>query len=594
MSPNKLPTIDLNEISHEQELLPAVKSILLNHDTFLLKNYANINQLDDLLHNLNHFELPNEKQGFDPNFTGVLNLDEDLFLEQYIVNTDGELEFNRQCENTTLNNLYIRLLKIGMFFAQLCIKSVVTDGDNQKSINFSQDRYFTKMTRYFYQDQSIQELPSGEIFEYPMNHEYENRSSVGIITVFPQATNIKCKPSTVGSDDNIWVSVDEPDCLLLHTGLFLTKLSNGMHSTSPLKICPQSNAVHLTIGPPLNNIVDGSKGDTLAKLLLKQQIEDYPQIAQKFYPREMAQLQLGKSVQLCKNLFSTCETVLSLFIMSRSIGTAVELHSVIPQLSNMMRKKITKEDFVKMVSLWPECYIVESNSRGDLTIGLPQRNVLGALVNKSRRLQYSEKADEWFQRMVNQQDVITDVPLPKMGKRRGSDNMDVDDSITKQKLASMDLPRERRYLANPKEKFMNPEKKTDSQSNLLERLRERERRSAALLSQRERQHQQFLMVKMRQVFEILHSLPWNRPYTTTYLSELIVDSLQDSNNPIGLSEAEEILEKLQGLFPNEVSVQRVDGGLKVYRWTKLDKDSISTKIESISQEESANNVDTGA
>ncbi|GAV54894.1 hypothetical protein ZYGR_0AS02170 [Zygosaccharomyces rouxii] len=593
MTSNKLPVIDLNAISDEQELLPAVKSILLNDDTFLLKNYANIKQLDSLLYNLNHQELPDEQQGMDQNFTGVSNLGDNLFLEQYIVNTDDQLQFDRHCNNASLNNLYTRLFKIGLFFANLCIRSVVLDDENQKNANISQDQYFTKITRYFYQDQSLQELPSGEIFEYPMNHDYVSCSPVGIITIFPQATNIRYKPSTVSSDDNVWVSVNEPDCLLLHTGSLLATLSNGIHTTSPLKICPQSNTVHLTIGPPLSTVVDSTKGDTLAKSLLKQQIEDFPQIAQKYYPREMAQLQLAKSLQFYKNLFSTCETVLSLFVMSRSLGSPVELPSILPQLSNMMRKKITQNDFLKMVSLWPECYNMKSNSRGELTISLPTRNVLGALVNKSRRLEYSEKADAWFQNVVNQHSVITDVPAVKMGKRRGSDNADADGSMGKQKLTSMELPRERRYLANPKERFMNPEKNTDSQSNLLERLRERERKSSALLSQRQRQYQQFLTVKMKQVFGILHSLPWNRPYTVTYLTGLVVDSLQDSNNPIGLSEAEEILEKLQGLLCNEISVQTVDGGLKVYRWIQLDKDSLSAEIDRMSHEELTNNVDTG-
>lgn len=593
MTSNRVPVIDLNEISDEQELLPVVKSILLNNDTFLLKNYANINQLAELLYNLNHYELPDVEQVIDQNFTGVSNLGDNLFLEQYIVNTDEQLRFERKCNNANLNNLYTRLFKIGLFFANLCIRSVVLDDETQRNASILQDQYFTEITRYFYQDQSLQELPSGEIFEYPTNHEYVSFSPVGIVTVFPQATNVKYKPSTVSSDDNVWVSVDEPDCLLLHTGSLLAILSNGLHSSSPLKICPQNNVVHLTIGPPLSTTVDSDKGETLAKVLFKQQLDAFPQIGRRYYPREMAQLQLAKSIRFYKNLFSTCETVLSLFIMSRSLGAPVELHSIFPQLSNMMRKKITQDDFLKMVSLWPECYNMKSNSRGELTVGLPMRNVLGTLVNKSRRLVYSEKADAWFEKVVNQSMVVTDVPMVKVGKRRGSDDYGGDGLMGKQKLMSMTLPRERKYLANPKERFMNPEKKTDSQSNLLERLRERERKSSALLSQRQRQYQQFLAVKMKQVFGILHSLPWNKPYTVTYLTGLVVDSLQDSNNPIGLSEAEEILEKLQSLLSNEISVQTVDGGLKVYRWTQLDKDLLSAKIDIMSHKELTNNVDTG-
>lgn len=125
---------------------------------------------------------------------------------------------------------------------------------------------------------------------------------------------------------------------------------------------------------------------------------------------------------------------------------------------------------------------------------------------------------------------------------------------------------------------MYPEKNHDSQTNLLERLRERERRSAALLSQRQRQYQQFLAVKVNQVFDILYSLPWGKPYTSTYLSTLIVDSLQDTNNPIGQTEAQDILVKLQNLLTEDVFVQMVEGGLKVYRWDNLNKETLARKI----------------
>ena len=68
-SSSKIPVLDLNQISDEQELLPVVKSILLNNDTFLLKNYANIDQLDEILRSLDHNDFPDLKQGFDPNLS---------------------------------------------------------------------------------------------------------------------------------------------------------------------------------------------------------------------------------------------------------------------------------------------------------------------------------------------------------------------------------------------------------------------------------------------------------------------------------------------------------------------------------------------
>ena len=60
---------------------------------------------------------------------------------------------------------------------------------------------------------------------------------------------------------------------------------------------------------------------------------------------------------------------------------------------------------------------------------------------------------------------------------------------------------------------------------------------------------------------------------------MIVDSLQDSNNPIGDNEAEEILDKLQYLLSDIISVHIVDGGLKVYRWDQLDKNKFQTSIQ---------------
>lgn len=586
MSTTRIPVIDLNQISNEQDLLPAVKAILLNYDTFLLKNYANVEQLNEILKNLDHIDTPNVEQGFDANFTGALSLEENLLLEQYITNTDNQWQFSRQCTNPSLQNLYVRLWKIGMFFAKLCLKSVVSESDR---CPFSETECFTKITRYFHKDDSLQELPSGELFEYPLTHDFVNHLPVGILTIFPKATNIKCTPSTVGSDDNIWISIDEPDCLLLHTGSILAELSNGIHTTSPLKLCPQSNIVHLTVGPALNTIAR-PKGDSLAKILLQQQLEEYPQVAQKYYPREMAQLKLRNSVHFYKNLFSTCETVMSLNAMSRSLGTPFELDSILPQLSNMMKRKITQDSFLKMSSLWPGCYNIESNSRGELTVAMPKVNPLSMLAKKSRRLEYAERAEIWLQNNICQQTMITDVPRVTLGKRRGSDGAS-QSMASKPKFNSRTMTPERKYLFNHKENYMNKEKKPDSQSNLLERLRERERRSAALLSQRQRQYQQFLTVKMRQVFDILYSLPWKRPYTATYLSGLIVDSLQDSNNPIGHLEAEEILGKLQRLLSQDISIQTVDGGLKVYNWTNLDKEAFSTKIVSLSQEQT-NSVDT--
>lgn len=571
----KLPILDLNEISNENELLPVVKSILLSHDTFLLKNYANKDILDELLKTLRTTDLPDAEQEFDANFTGCLRLEGDILLEQYIVNTDKELQFNRECTNLALRKLYTRLFKIGLFFAQLCLKSVATD---YSADTLTDTKYSTKLTRYFHHDVTLQTLPNGEMVEYLTNNDYQNYFPSGIVTVFPVAKNIKVKPPTVSSDDNTWVTIDEPDCLLLHTGKLLAKWSGGLHTTSPLQISPEGNVVHLTLSAPLSTVIDTTTGQTLADTLLNEQIEEFPEVAKKLYPRETAAIQLRKLVDFYKELFSVCETVLSLYAVSRSTGTPPELHSILPQVTNMMKRKVSQDDFLRMVSLWPQCYILEANSRGELTVRLPKNDVLATLTNKSRRLEYVQKADTWYQKSSTQQVIPVDMPICKISKRRGSDGSYAGNSFNRVKTKQENASSRPSYIFNSTEKFIHPEKKHDSQTNLLERLRERERRSSALLSQRQRQYQQFLAVKMNQVFEILYSMPRGKPYTVTYLSSLIVDSLQDSNNPIGPSEAEEILCNLQHLLPDKISVQTVDGGLKVYRWDILDKEIFSSKI----------------
>lgn len=565
--------IDLNEISDENELVPVVKSILLNNDTFLLRNYANKSALDELIDVLNVQDVPDIETKFDGNFTGVLPLDDGVLFEQYIYNTDDSLPFNREMASVTLKKIYTRLFKIAIFFGKLCLKSVVSN-----DCEFDDNNYSSVISRYYHaEDTTSQTLPTGEVFEYVTGRTYKDFLPTGLLTVFPVAKGVRFKPPTVSSDDNVWFSVNDQDCLLLHTGTLLARLSEGKHTTSPLQVSPDFNVLQLSLSLPLSTVMD-HKGGRLVDSLLRQQIEELPKAATTLYPRETSLLRLEKLVNSCKELFSVCETVLSLYSISRSTAAPPELYSLLPQVSNMMRKSISQEDFLRMMTLWPEGYIIEANSRCELTVRVPNTQTLNFFANKSRRLQYVELADQWFEETHKGRVIPNDIPLFKVNKRRGSSGTFNRNNVIGLKLKTQNSSHKPSYLSNSKEKYMYPEKNHDSQTNLLERLRERERRSAALLSQRQRQYQQFLAVKVNQVFDILYSLPWGKPYTSTYLSTLIVDSLQDTNNPIGQTEAQDILVKLQNLLTEDVFVQMVEGGLKVYRWDNLNKETLARKI----------------
>lgn len=582
-----MPVIDLNRVSDEEQLLPVVRAILLQHDTFLLKNYANKAVLDALLAGLTTKDLPDTSQGFDANFTGTLPLEDDVWLEQYIFDTDPQLRFDRKCRNESLCSIYSRLFKLGLFFAQLCVKSVVSSAELQDCISSS--HHATKLTRYFNDNGSTHDgagagatvLPTGDDFQYLFERDYVTFLPTGVLTIFPCAKAIRYKPSTMATTDNSWVSIDEPDCLLFHTGTLLARWSQGMHTTSPLQIDPRANIVSLTIWPPLTTPISSKGEGTIANHLLEQQIKAFPKVAQQYYPRELSVLRLQDAMKFVKELFTVCETVLSLNALSRSTGVPPELHVLLPQISSMMKRKIVQDDILKLLTIWSDAYVVELNSRGELTMNLPKRDNLTTLTNKSRTLAFVERAESWYQQVIASKDeIMTDVPAFKINKRRSSSNSKtVLSSKVQTKSSNANALNNSRYLANSKENFMYKEKMPDSQANLIDRLRERERRSAALLSQRQKRYQQFLAMKMTQVFDILFSLTRGQPYTETYLSSLIVDSLQDSNNPIGTKEASEILAGLQGILPMDISVHQVDGGLKVYRWNSLDKSRFSKLLQ---------------
>ncbi|AJR73485.1 Tah11p [Saccharomyces cerevisiae YJM1400] len=583
----RVPVIDLNRVSDEEQLLPVVRAILLQHDTFLLKNYANKAVLDALLAGLTTKDLPDTSQGFDANFTGTLPLEDDVWLEQYIFDTDPQLRFDRKCRNESLCSIYSRLFKLGLFFAQLCVKSVVSSAELQDCISSS--HYATKLTRYFNDNGSTHDgadagatvLPTGDDFQYLFERDYVTFLPTGVLTIFPCAKAIRYKPSTMATTDNSWVSIDEPDCLLFHTGTLLARWSQGMHTTSPLQIDPRANIVSLTIWPTLTTPISSKGEGTIANHLLEQQIKAFPKVAQQYYPRELSILRLQDAMKFVKELFTVCETVLSLNALSRSTGVPPELHVLLPQISSMMKRKIVQDDILKLLTIWSDAYVVELNSRGELTMNLPKRDNLTTLTNKSRTLAFVERAESWYQQVIASKDeIMTDVPAFKINKRRSSSNSKtVLSSKVQTKSSNANALNNSRYLANSKENFMYKEKMPDSQANLMDRLRERERRSAALLSQRQKRYQQFLAMKMTQVFDILFSLTRGQPYTETYLSSLIVDSLQDSNNPIGTKEASEILAGLQGILPMDISVHQVDGGLKVYRWNSLDKNRFSKLLQ---------------
>ncbi|CEP63108.1 Tah11p LALA0_S07e02564g [Lachancea lanzarotensis] len=564
-----LQVIDLNVVTSEDELSPIIRDCLRYHSAFLLKNYANMDAVQSLLSMLKREETPNTLHGFDRHFTGAENLEGGISVEQYLGQPD-----RLSLRDSTTGKLTSRLMRISTFFAKVCLESV--GGANAASALIGDaSNCCVKVTRFYKStSNSIMDLN----FDY--EDEYRLHSSAGIITVFPAAQGIKYKVN------DGWKVIEEPDCILIQTGSLLSPYPNSSTQNVEAIKFPMSSVMHFTIFPLLHTAFSS---ETVFDVLLRNQIQEFPHIMSKLYPRESSIDALTAKVEYCKNIFNVTDSVLSLYSISRSLMTsAPELYTLLPQISNMLKRKVSQDDFLRMMSIWDEAYALEFNNSFEITIRPPSAGIMNHLSNKSRKLEYTERADEWFQHAIETAQIPSNVPVLSVKKRRGSDSLGkYQETATNgatapfdRKLASLKKNRSKGYLFNTKEKFMFKEGISNAGDvSLLERIREKERKAAALLSQRERNYEQFLNVKTYQIFNILFSLPQNKPYTITHLTSLIIDSLSDSNNPIGDNETHQVLSRLQSLLPDRINMIEAEGNLKVYRWVDLDKELLDERMK---------------
>ncbi|SCU88121.1 LAMI_0D08856g1_1 [Lachancea mirantina] len=565
MSVFDAPVIDLNLIQNETELFPVVKTVLNGDGIFLLKNYANMNNLKGLISHLglNDFSASSNLDKF---FSGTFVSEEGIVMEQYMKSTDG-LWLSENQAPFALEQISNQLLKIALYFGKLFLEVVGCNLNGQ--VNFDDHNYASIISRYY------SPTPKSSVdFEFQYQEEYKILQPEGLLTVFPCAAGISYK------ENDRWKALEKPDCILIAAGKLISNISNNKAFSARLRV-PTSNFAFLTLMPPLS----ASTGtQTVADILLEGQITRFPEVSKEIYPLETAKLNLTARVNLCKEIFNVVDSILSLYSISRSISTSTpELQALLPNISNMLNKKVSQQQFLRMLFLWPEAYKLELNAAGEIVLGLPELGLLNALSNKSRKLEYAERANNWLGQALNSSPMQEDVPCFTFGKRRGSDDLERTSRLqdNAQEFTQAKKSRQRGYISNSKQKFKLKSMdggRVDG-SDLLERIRQKERRASALLSQRERQYQQFLNVKMLQIFDILHALPAFEPYTITHLTSLIVDSLRDSNNPVGEGETRDILMKLQQLLPDVIKAIQVEGGLLVFRWTDLDKVELKRRLD---------------
>lgn len=605
-----LPIINLDHISGEAELLPIVKQILLNNDTFLLKNYANIESLQRLISNLKSSnQITNGLKPFDNNdFTGLIPLYKDnelndtdsddddnnnssntnpsFWVEQYVHHPNSNTSVSK---NVTCQRILNHLWSIGQFFTEVAIHCFNGDASG---VNNSGNMLSSMLTRYVNTD-PINEQSMDDILVNDNTDDWISISSSGLLLLFPLATGIKIKPATSSIDDNLWTTVNEPGCLLVHTGGSLQRLSGGLHTTTPIQIDPKLCPIYLTVYQSFND-------STVMKDFIREQILQYPYIGSKYYPTETNRLTLNNEVKYLIKLFNSCETIMSLYSIQRpSNGDAnpsITKH-ILPQLNRMVQgNKITVQTFLKMMTLWPHCYELDYSlvDEDDLVVVVPKRNNLISMVNESRKLTFYKNAMKWLEDNDPDKtnDILTEVPVFQLRKRQITDQdttatLATTNYLTQRRLAipfkrgkyiknnnnnsnssnsSDDMNNNSTYDSNSSY-FKFKEKPFDTQENLLQRIKLKENSALWERDKQDKIYDKFLLTKTKQVLNILKSLHVAEPYTVTQLTNMIVDSLYDGNNPIDLKEAETILDKLVEQR-SDIKLLITTDGLKVYRWEK--------------------------
>ncbi|AMD21665.1 HFL191Cp [Eremothecium sinecaudum] len=547
-----VPVVDLDGISNEKELLEIVKRTLLAYDTFLLRNYANYDTLRDWVEQLTEIQ-PEKEVGFDGTFTGVF-YDKGFAKEQYICDSGSNWVASARCDNELLARIRSRLKKLSLYFAELCLDAVSLE----KKCTIGENDCCTVMTRYYTASGSAV-LPN-LTFDYL--REYELYQPSGLLALFPVASGIQYLRH------DSWNTIEDEDCLLIHTGDLLARLSKGAHTSSPIRIVKDSKMVRLEISPSLGYI--NESGVRQLEVLLDQQISAFPEVAEKFRPAETGRLKLKETVKFLKTLYRITISVLTLHKMNHPSVHFVELDLVLPQISNMAKRKVTEMDLLKITSIWELAYVIRRNAEGVLEV-----EIKPSLLQKGKEMavHFNKVIDKWLDGRLQSQDeqsqldISIERPLHDIANRR-------EDAIRVRSKSSFS-----HTAISLKGVSKRPAKTEPNTKQLLDRIRTKERKAAELLNARELEWKKYLKVKMKQIFRILVALEPKKPYTLTYLTSLIVDSLLDSSNPIGTKEVETIIDQLQVILSDVMIVLNMNGGLKVYKWNRLHNEELRKRLE---------------
>lgn len=536
------PIIDLDTVEDEEGLVKTLREILVQHDSFLLEHYANFGAMNNAMSKVYNEEMV-YTEGFDRRFDGVVDMGA-YRMKQRVVSwgeqgKEGDMDESRESE--FVKN---KLVKVAEYFSKKCIESL---GLGQGGF-ISEGSYILR--RY---DSNFGDTMLDMQFDYA-EKEWVDYQALGLVCVVPDAKCVKVHRN------GMWHEIDVEECLLVHTGEALELLSNGMYTTSGIRL--SMNSLVLSWQPGFEYTLPN--GETMFNFFLKQQMEEFPGAAEAFYPRELRVLNLGKNVQFIKSLFDSLDSMITLFKMNHPGTDFVDVESLVPSVSRMLKKKVSSSDFQRLLYIWPDAYNIEINSVSGISLKLPDQ----LSITKSRLLQFSELLEQWHKRVLLQDDIPETIPLFKIGKRKASNS-------TLPPMLSSKLANKRAIAplkGTSKSLKCNSVDGNDSNVSLLNRIRDKERRAAALLSQRLLHQEQFLNVKMKQVFQICMTLESETPYTEVYLLGLIVDSLTDTNNPIGQDETVRVLKKLgETLGADKFQIIEVEGNMRVYKWKPLNQ-----------------------
>lgn len=256
--------------------------------------------------------------------------------------------------------------------------------------------------------------------------------------------------------------------------------------------------------------------------------------------------------------FKAIDNSINLYYLSHT--TPPTLEEILISSSNLLNKRILKNDFSVLLAIYPGCYTIEENSKvnsnAEFLISLPfELRTFNSLIPK-RVEEFTRLLNLWVSENPESKNLPKVQLLPERKSRTSNLASPSPSKITKPRLSN--------ELRNSSEKFKFKERdeKVEQEKNggltLLERIRLKEKRNKelALADNSETRYSSYITGKLPHIYDILYQTVNQDDSLRSFPLGKFIDIVCDSlNYPISKQEIEDIINALaKSLGPEKVNV----------------------------------------